>query len=148
MTRTVVIAIGGNSLISDQDHRSVSDQYEAAAQTCGHITAMLQAEDLRLVVTHGNGPQVGFILRRSELAAPELHMVPLDSCVADTQGALGYHLQCALRNALRRAALDRTAVTVVTQVLVDGQDPAFARPDKPIGSFMTCLLYTSPSPRD
>ena len=136
MARTVVIAIGGNSLISDNDHRSVADQYEAAAQTCDHIAGLLKGEPLRLVVTHGNGPQVGFILRRSELAAPELHMVPLDSCVADTQGALGYHLQCALHNAFGRTGLSLTPATVVTQVLVDPADPAFARPDKPVGSFM------------
>ena len=136
MSRTVVIAIGGNSLISDNDHRSVSDQYSAAAETCGHIADMFQESDLRLVVTHGNGPQVGFILRRSELAAPELHMVPLDSCVADTQGALGYHLQCALYNEFVQRGLARTAATVVTQVLVDAKDPAFAKPNKPIGSFM------------
>jgi carbamate kinase len=97
---------------------------------------MLEAEKLRLVVTHGNGPQVGFILRRSELAAPELHMVPLDSCVADTQGALGYHLQCALYNEFKHRGMGLTAATVVTQVLVDAQDPAFEKPNKPIGSFM------------
>jgi len=136
MTRTVVIAIGGNSLISDNDHTQVSDQYLAAVETCGHIATMLEAEELRLVVTHGNGPQVGFILRRSELAAPELHMVPLDSCVADTQGALGYHLQCALHNEFKRRGMGRVAATVVTQVLVDAKDPAFVKPNKPIGSFM------------
>jgi carbamate kinase len=138
MTRTVVIAIGGNSLIADSSHQSVGDQYEAAARTCAHIAAMLRDEgDLRLVVTHGNGPQVGFILRRSELAAPELHVVPLDSCVADTQGALGYHLQRAMRNEFRRRGVARTPVTVVTQVLVDRDDPALAHPNKPIGSFMS-----------
>jgi carbamate kinase len=137
MSKTVVIAIGGNSLISDNDHTTVSDQYGAAAETCAHIANMLEAEKVRLVVTHGNGPQVGFILRRSELAAPELHMVPLDSCVADTQGALGYHLQCALYNEFKRRSMARVAATVVTQVLVDGRDPAFQKPNKPIGSFMS-----------
>jgi carbamate kinase len=137
MAKTVVIAIGGNSLISDSGHQSVGDQYDAAAQTCVHIASMLEAEDLRLVVTHGNGPQVGFILRRSELAAPELHMVPLDSCVADTQGALGYQLQRAMHNEFRRRGVARTAVTVVTQVLVDNDDPALRNPNKPIGSFMS-----------
>jgi carbamate kinase len=137
VAKTVVIAIGGNSLISDNGHQSVNDQYEAAAQTCVHIASMLQGEDLRLVVTHGNGPQVGFILRRSELAAPELHMVPLDSCVADTQGALGYQLQRAMHNGFRRRGVARTAVTVVTQVLVDQDDPALLKPNKPIGSFMS-----------
>lgn len=148
MTRTVVVAIGGNSLISDNDHRTVTDQYDAAAQTCGHIANMLQAEPLRLVVTHGNGPQVGFILRRSEIAAPELHMVPLDSCVADTQGALGYHLQCALHNEFSHRKMDRVAATVVTQVLVDAQDPAFKRPNKPIGSFMTAEQAQTHRERD
>ena len=138
--RTVVIAIGGNSLISDEAHQSVSDQYSAAVETCVHIASMLQAEDLRLVVTHGNGPQVGFILRRSELAAPELHMVPLDSCVADTQGALGYHLQRAMRNEFSRRGIQRTPATLVTQVLVDKDDPAFRKPNKPIGSFMSAEL--------
>jgi carbamate kinase len=137
MAKTVVIAIGGNSLISDSGHQSVSDQYDAAAQTCVHIASMLKDTDLRLVVTHGNGPQVGFILRRSELAAPELHMVPLDSCVADTQGALGYQLQRAMHNEFRRRGVKRTAVTVVTQVLVDKDDPALQKPNKPIGSFMS-----------
>jgi len=137
MAKTVVIAIGGNSLIADSGHQSVADQYDAAAQTCVHIASMLKEADLRLVVTHGNGPQVGFILRRSELAAPELHMVPLDSCVADTQGALGYQLQRAMHNEFRRRGVKRTAVTVVTQVLVDKDDPALQKPNKPIGSFMS-----------
>ena len=137
MAKTVVIAIGGNSLIADNGHQSVSDQYAAAAQTCVHIASMLQDEELRLVVTHGNGPQVGFILRRSELAAAELHMVPMDSCVADTQGALGYHLQRAMRNEFRRRDVHRTPVTVVTQVQVDPSDPALLNPNKPIGSFMS-----------
>jgi carbamate kinase len=140
MSRTVVIAIGGNSLIADDTHQSVADQYAAAASTCVHIASMLLAEDLRLVVTHGNGPQVGFILRRSELAVPELHMVPLDSCVADTQGALGYHLQRAMRNEFKRRGVARTPATLVTQVLVDKADPAFLQPNKPIGSFMSAEL--------
>jgi carbamate kinase len=132
----VVVAIGGNSLIADDSHQSVPDQYRAAEQTCQHMAAMLKGSDLRLVVTHGNGPQVGFILRRSELASPVLHQVPLDSCVADTQGAIGYHLQRALRNALRRTGVTRAPATVVTQIVVDKDDPAFAKPNKPIGFFM------------
>ena len=148
MTKTAVIAIGGNSLISDNDHTTVKDQYGAAAETCAHIAHMLEAEKIRLVVTHGNGPQVGFILRRSEIAAPELHMVPLDSCVADTQGALGYHLQCALYNEFKHRNMKETAATVVTQVLVDAKDPAFAKPNKPIGSFMNAEQAQSHRERD
>lgn len=135
--QTVVLAIGGNSLITDKEHQTVPDQYQACAQTCAHIAQMLQEHDRRLVVTHGNGPQVGFILRRAELALNELHMVPLDSCVADTQGALGYHIQRALQNEFKRRKIPKTAVTVVTQVLVDKDDPSFKKPNKPIGSFMS-----------
>ncbi len=89
-----------------------------------------------MAIGHGNGPQVGFILRRSELAAHELHEVPLDVCNADSQGAIGYELQQNLAHDFRRLGLDRQAVTVVTQVEVDADDPAFQAPSKPIGSFM------------
>lgn len=133
--RTAVVAIGGNSLIKDAQHQTVPDQYAAIRQTCVHLAAMA-ARGWRLVVTHGNGPQVGFILRRSELARHELHGVPLDSCGADTQGALGYQLQNALRAEFRARGVDSLPVTVVTQVRVDANDPAFARPSKPIGSFI------------
>ncbi len=137
MPRTVVVAIGGNSLITDRSHQSVPDQYHAVEQTCAHLTALLRDPEVRLVITHGNGPQVGFILQRSEIASATLHQVPLDSCVADTQGAIGYQLQRALRNEFERVELHRQAVTVVTQVLVDAADPAFQHPSKPIGSFLT-----------
>ena len=137
MTRTAVIAVGGNSLITDREHQTVPDQYQAAAETCRHDAPLVADGDLRLVITHGNGPQVGFILRRAEIALKELHMVPLDSCVADTQGALGYHIQLALGNEFRRLGIRKGAATVVTQCLVDREDPAFAKPNKPIGSFMS-----------
>jgi carbamate kinase len=137
MAKTAVIAIGGNSLITDKEHQTVPDQYQAAAQTCQRIASLIQRTGVRLVITHGNGPQVGFILRRAELASHELHMVPLDSCVADTQGALGYHIQRALLNEFQKLGSKKSAVTVVTQVLVDKNDPAFQKPNKPIGSFMS-----------
>lgn len=135
--KTVVVAIGGNSLISVGAGHTVPDQYRAAELTCAHVVAMLKESDVRLVITHGNGPQVGFILRRSDLAAPTMHQVPLDSCVADTQGAIGYHLQRALRNEFRRQGVERSSAALVTQVLVDQDDPAFRKPDKPIGAFMS-----------
>ena len=137
MKKTVVVALGGNSLISDATHQSVPDQYIAAERACAHIVPLLRDPDLRLVVTHGNGPQVGFILRRSELAAATLHQVPLDSCVADTQGALGYQIERALRNELRRLGLKKSPAAVVTLVLVDRDAPAFRHPTKPIGSFLS-----------
>ena len=135
MTQIAVVAVGGNSLIKDAQHRTVPDQYAAAAESMHHIAGMVAA-GWKVVVTHGNGPQVGFILRRSELSRHELHEVPLDSCGADTQGAIGYMFQKALRNEFRARSLPRQAVTLVTQVVVDAADPAFAKPSKPIGSFM------------
>ncbi len=134
--KVAVVAIGGNSLIKDKDHQTVPDQYAAAAETCHHIAGMIE-HGWDVVITHGNGPQVGFILRRSELARHELHEVPLDSCGADTQGAIGYMLQRALYNEFRRRGIRKCAATVVTQVLVDRDDPAFRNPTKPIGSFMS-----------
>jgi carbamate kinase len=135
MTKVAVVAVGGNSLITDEKHRSVPDQYRAAYESMKHIAGMIR-EGWEVVVTHGNGPQVGFILRRSELSRHELHEVPLDSCGADTQGAIGYMFQKALRNEFKRRGLKKEAATVVTQVLVDKNDPAFQNPSKPIGSFM------------
>ncbi|HYU58378.1 MAG TPA: carbamate kinase [Actinomycetota bacterium] len=133
--RTAVIAIGGNSLIKDRYHQTVRDQYIAAGETCWHIAGMIQA-GWEVAVTHGNGPQVGFIMRRSELAAHELHEVPLDAAGADTQGAIGYALQQNLWNDFRRLGMDKQVVTVVTQTEVAADDPAFQHPSKPIGSFM------------
>ena len=134
MSRIAVVAIGGNSLIKDKDHQTVPDQYQAVAKTCFHIAGMVEA-GYEVVITHGNGPQVGFILRRVELSCHVLHAVPLDSCGADTQGAIGYHIQRALGNEFRRRGIDKQVVTVVTQVVVDADDPAFQQPSKPIGPF-------------
>lgn len=136
MSRVAVVAIGGNSLIRDEQHVAVQYQYEAVCETASHIVDLI-VDGWNVVVTHGNGPQVGFILRRSEVAheAEGMHFVPLVSCVADTQGAIGYHIQQALQNEFRARGIRRQAVTVVTQVLVDRDDPAFRSPAKPIGNF-------------
>src|SRR5512143_4355777 len=131
---TAVVAVGGNSLIADPKHQTVADQFAATRETATHLAEMVEA-GWNIVVTHGNGPQVGFILLRSELSAHVLHTVPLDSCGADTQGALGYMIQQCLQNELRHSSIARQAVTVVTQTLVDRGDPAFHKPSKPIGSF-------------
>jgi carbamate kinase len=135
--KIAVIAIGGNSLIKDAAHQTVEDQYEAAKATCLHIADMIEA-GYEVIIGHGNGPQVGFILRRSEIAAKAegMHEVPLDVCGADTQGAIGYALQQNLQNELQRRGKSRPVATVVTQVLVDKADPAFRNPTKPIGGFM------------
>ena len=134
--KTLVVAIGGNSLIKDAQHQSVPDQYAAVVETVRHLTDLLERH-YRIVLTHGNGPQVGFILLRSEHCRGLLHQVPLDSIVADTQGALGYQLQQALENEFRRRRLRKSVATVVTQTLVHLDDPAFGKPSKPIGEFYT-----------
>lgn len=135
--RVAVVAIGGNSLIKDEKHKTVEDQYEAAKETTYHIADMIEA-GWDVAIGHGNGPQVGFILRRSEIAAKVegMHEVPLDVCGADSQGAIGYALQQTLQNELYRRGIKKNVATVITQVLVDRNDPAFQNPTKPIGSFM------------
>ncbi|MCL4298790.1 MAG: carbamate kinase [Anaerolineae bacterium] len=133
--KVAVVAIGGNSLIKDEAHKTVEDQYAAAGETCEHIVTMIE-QGWTVAIGHGNGPQVGFIHRRSELARHELHEVPLEVCGADTQGAIGYALQQNLYNALQRRNIDKPVITVVTQVEVSSDDPAFEHPSKPIGSFM------------
>jgi len=130
-----VVAIGGHSLIAGTKRRSIPEQFKAAATSAGYIAAMIKA-GWQVVLTHGNGPQVGFILRRSEIAIDEVPPVPMDYATADTQGAIGYMFQKALRNEFRRRKIAKQAVTVVTQVLVDRDDPAFDHPTKPIGAFM------------
>jgi carbamate kinase len=135
-TPLVVIAIGGNSLIKDNQHLTVLDQYKAVGETAHHIVPIVR-QGYRVVVTHGNGPQVGFILLRSELARDVLHQVPLASCVADTQGAIGYQIAQTLQNEFHLQGMQQDVVTVVTQVVVDADDPGFQNPTKPIGPFMT-----------
>ena len=134
-SKRAVVAIGGNSLIKDRQHQSVRDQYIAAGETCWHVASMIQ-DGWDVAIAHGNGPQVGFILRRSELAAAELHEVPLDVCGADSQGAIGYALAQNLENDFQRIGIAKHAVAVITQTEVAADDPAFANPTKPIGSFM------------
>ena len=133
--KVAVVAVGGNALITDKTKKTIADQYAAADETMGHIASMIQ-DGWDVVISHGNGPQVGFILRRSELAMPELHPVPLDYCGADTQGAIGYMFQRSLRNIFKRRGMDKVAATVVTQVRVSADDPALQNPAKPIGSFL------------
>lgn len=135
MSKLAVVAVGGNSLIIDKNRKSIPDQFDAVEETAEHLADMIEA-GWNIVITHGNGPQVGFILRRSELAMHELHPVPLDYCGADTQGSIGYMLQKAMTNEFKKRGINKKTVTVVTQVEVDANDPAFQKPSKPIGSFM------------
>lgn len=135
--KVAVVAVGGNSLILDPKKVTVEDQYLAAAETSKHIADMIEA-GWDVAIGHGNGPQVGFILRRSEIAAKYegMHEVPLDVCGADSQGAIGYALQQTLQNELIQRGIKKSVATVVTQVKVDKNDKAFEHPTKPIGGFM------------
>jgi carbamate kinase len=133
--KVAVVAVGGNSLITDKNNPDVPHQWDAVRETCKHLADMIE-DGWTLVVTHGNGPQVGYILRRNELAAPEVHTTPLDIIGADTQGSIGYMLQQALRNELFSRDMEKPVVSVVTQVLVDKNDPGFQHPNKPIGGFL------------
>lgn len=135
--KVAVVAIGGNSLIKDKSHQTVEDQYQAARETTKYIADMIES-GYDVAITHGNGPQVGFILRRSEIAhrMEGMHEVPLDVCGADSQGAIGYALQQNLQNFLFQRGIKKNVATIITQVLVDRDDPAFKSPSKPIGGFM------------
>lgn len=136
MNKLAVVAIGGNSLILDPKQPDVQHQWDAVRETCRHLASMIEA-GWQIVITHGNGPQVGYILRRNELASHEVHSTPFDLIVADTQGAIGYMLQQALSNELLSRGRRAQIATVVTQVRVDADDPGFRNPTKPIGGFLT-----------
>lgn len=136
MAKLAAVAIGGNSLIQDKNKPDLRHQWDAVRETCIHLAQMIE-DGWQIVVTHGNGPQVGFILRRSELAASKVHTVPLDIIVADTQGSIGYMLQQALTNEFRRRGLDSHAASIITQVRVNGDDPAFQNPTKGIGGYLS-----------
>jgi carbamate kinase len=131
-----VLAMGGNSLIRDKNHIALSFQYEMVQETAKHIADLI-AHGIHLVITHGNGPQVGFIYRRGELSRSELPLIPLDICGADTQGAIGYMIEKALLNEFRKRGIDKKVTAVVTQTIVDREDRSFTHPTKPIGSFMS-----------
>ncbi|MFD3257070.1 carbamate kinase family protein [Paenibacillus lentus] len=138
MGKLVVVAIGGNSLVKGNDHDTIQDQYEAVCEIAANIADMVE-EGCEVVVTHGNGPQVGFTLRRGEIAEKVAGMpsVPLVNCVADTQGGIGYQIQQALTNEFIRRSMKQKVATVITQVEVSSDDPNFKNPSKPVGSFFT-----------
>jgi len=134
-SKLALVAVGGNALIRSQRQESLHEQYDAVSQTAEHVVNLISA-GWRVVLTHGNGPQVGFILRRSEIAEGEVPIVPLDYAVGDTQGAIGFMFQNALGNVLRKRGLKTPVVALVTQTVVSPQDAAFNAPDKPIGTLM------------
>jgi len=130
------IAIGGNSLVKSKEQQTVEDQHQAIRETVQHVIDLI-SQGYQVLISHGNGPQVGFIMRRSEVArqATGLHLVPLVNVVADTQGSIGYQIQQAVNNELVARGIAGQCVTIVTQVVVDKEDPAFGAPAKPVGEF-------------
>lgn len=134
MSKRIVIAVGGNALIEDKNHQSEQDQYLQVKKTCTHIIPLIEAGH-EVVITHGNGPQVGFILQRSEESAGKMHRTPIDSAGAETQGAIGYYFSQNLQNLLLEKNISKPVCAVVTQTVVDKNDPSFQNPSKPIGSF-------------
>ncbi|MCB1253591.1 MAG: carbamate kinase, partial [Austwickia sp.] len=134
--KLAVVAVGGNALITSSEHKSLPDQRLASREAMQHVVAMIEA-GWTVVITHGNGPQVGFLLRRAELAHDELPEIPLDVCGADTQGATGYLFASELNTEFHHRGLAKQCVALVTQTVVDRDDPAFGAPSKPIGSFMS-----------
>lgn len=134
MDHTILIAVGGNSLIRAGERGMIPEQAANARVVCEKI-AELAARGYRIVVTHGNGPQVGSQLLRSEAGSAQTYTLPLDVCVAMTQGEIGYILQTTLQSVLSERGLDVPVATLLSLVLVDKDDPAFARPTKPIGPF-------------
>lgn len=135
--RTAVVAVGGNALLEGGGPATIAEQFDAARRLAPQLCRLV-SEGWRIVLTHGNGPQVGFIMRRSDLVAdiePGLPQLDLDMAVADSQGSLGYILGATLQGELRASGLPQQVVAMLTHTVVDPRDPAFSAPTKPIGSF-------------
>lgn len=136
LPKRVLITLGGNAILPSRGTGTFEEQCAITRLTMQPIGEMVAA-GVEVVLSHGNGPIVGNILIRNEAVRDQIPPMPLDVCGADSQGGIGYMMQQSLQNELRRQSLDRTVVTVVTQIVVDERDPAFRRPTKPIGPFYT-----------
>ncbi len=136
MPKLVLVAVGGNALIRAGQQGTAQEQFENAVETANAVVGLIKAGH-QVVLTHGNGPQVGAMLTRTELSAAHAYRMPLDCCVAATQGEIGYVLQYAMWQAMQMAGLNTPVVTLMTQVRVNAADPAFANPTKPVGPFYT-----------
>ena len=134
-TASVVIALGGNAITPAHLEGNIPEQFESTRNTCEHIVRLVE-RGYNVLLTHGNGPQVGNVLRRVEFSRKDVYPLPLDVCVADTEGGMGYMIQQCMENALRKHRLKKSIITVITQIIVDTADPAFLKPTKPVGPFM------------
>ncbi|HUK17893.1 MAG TPA: carbamate kinase [Bryobacteraceae bacterium] len=136
MPETLVIALGGNAITRPGEPGTIPQQFEHTAETLGHLLPLFRS-DARIAITHGNGPQIGNILIRVEEGERRVPRLPLDTCVSDSQGGMGYMIQRIACQLFRREGIGRGVATVITQVLVSESDPDMGHPSKPIGSSYT-----------
>jgi len=134
--KVIVVALGGNAIKRPEDRGTIEEQLDAVSKTCDELVKMIR-EGYKIVITHGNGPQVGALLIQNEEAKEKVPQMPLDVCGAESQAFIGYMLQQTLRNKLKETGISKEIATVVTQVKVDPHDPAFEKPTKPVGPFYT-----------
>lgn len=134
--KTAIVAIGGNALIKEGEEGTIYQQFANARETCSNLMQLIET-GYEIVLTHGNGPQVGFALRRHERSRDVIPPYPLGVCVAETVGSMGYMLQQTMQNTVKKHGLKMDTVTVITQVVVDKDDTSFNNPTKPIGQFFT-----------
>ena len=134
MRETLVIALGGNAITRPGERGTIPQQFAHTAETLEPLVPLFHS-DRRIVITHGNGPQIGNILIRSEEGERRVPPLPLDTCVSDSQGGMGYMIQRVADEMFRREGIRRECATVITQVVVDRNDPDFEHPSKPVGSF-------------
>jgi len=134
--KIAVVAFGGNALLRSNENGTIEEQEKNTLETCERLIGLIKL-DYNLVITHGNGPQVGNILLRNEAGYNQFKIpkMPLDICVADSQGGIGYMIERQMRNALSKTTVRRNVIAVITEVLVDINDPAFINPTKPIGPY-------------
>lgn len=130
----ILVALGGNAILQREGKGTAEEQFENVRKACRHLVGIIR-QGHSIVITHGNGPQVGDILLKDEMAKDALPQMPLDVCGAESQGMIGYMIQQSLRNELRRAGLNLQATTLLTESVVDPNDPAFRNPTKPVGPF-------------
>ena len=134
--KSAVVAIGGNALIKSGEEGTIYQQFANARETCSNLMQLVK-RGYEIILTHGNGPQVGFALRRHERSRDVIPPYPLGVCVAETVGSIGYMLQQTMQNTVKEFGLKKDTVTIITQVVVDKADPSFTNPTKPIGQFFT-----------
>ncbi len=136
MSKRIVVALGGNAIKKPEDRGTIEKQLNAVSKTCDELLKMIK-EGHKIVITHGNGPQVGALLIQNEEAKDKVPQMPLEVCGAESQALIGYMIQQTLYNKLKEIGINKDIATVITQVKVDSDDPAFKEPTKPIGPFYT-----------